>query len=31
MLERDIEGIFYDTEVTDEDVEVLDILEEYGY
>lgn len=33
MLERDSMGIFYDTDVTDEDIEVLDIIREFegGY
>lgn len=31
MLERDINGNWYDTDVNDEDVEILELLEEYGY
>ena len=31
MFERDLNGVWLDTEVTDEDVEVLELLEEYGF
>lgn len=31
MFERDTGGNWYDTDITDEDMEVLEILEEFGY
>ena len=31
MLERDSYGNFIDVDVTDEDIAVLDLLEEFGY
>ena len=31
MLERDVNGIYLDTDVTDEDIELLEELEELGY
>lgn len=31
MFERDLEGVWLDTEVTDEDIEVLETLEAFGY
>lgn len=31
MLERDINGNWYDTDVTDEDVELFEELEELGF
>mgnify|MGYP003308952305 CR=1 FL=1 len=31
MLERDMEGVWLDTDVTDEDLELFEELEELGY
>lgn len=31
MLERDVNGIWMDTDVTDEDVELFEELEELGF
>ena len=31
MLERDNYGNYIDVDVTDEDIAVLDLLEEFGY
>ena len=30
-MERDINGNWYDIDLSDEDEEILDILEEFGY
>lgn len=31
MLERDKSGNWFDTDITEEDIEILETLEEYGY
>lgn len=30
-MERDINGVWIDIDITEEDEEILDILEEFGY